>query len=208
MVRAIFGLLEAQAGQVMVKLNLLGRRNPQRTTRSGIGYMTEDRKGEGLALQLTVADNVTLSHPRTFSYFGWVRRSAQQQQAQRWVDSLKIRTATIWSRAQALSGGNQQKVMMARLLHQDADIFLLDEPTRGIDIGSKVQIYRVISQLADEGKAVLVVSSYLPELFGICDRIAVMRRGVLSDSRPVQEWTPERVIEEAVATSQSAAGAN
>src|SRR5262245_39709971 len=94
-----------------------------------------------------------------------------------------------------LSGGNQQKVALARLLHQEADVLLLDEPTRGIDVGSKAEIYRLIGELAAGGKAVLIVSSYLPELFGICDRIAVMTRGTLSPARPVAEWTEHQVME-------------
>src|SRR5262249_5443183 len=100
-------------------------------------------------------------------------------------------------RVASLSGGNQQKVAMARLLHQDPDVLLLDEPTRGVDVGSKADLYAEIARLAAQGKGVLVVSSYLPELFGICDRIAVMRRGRLSPARPVAQWTPEQVMEEA-----------
>ncbi len=97
--------------------------------------------------------------------------------------------------AASLSGGNQQKVAIARLLHQRADVLLLDEPTRGIDVGSKAEIYRLIGELAAQGKAILVVSSYLPELFGICDRIAVMSRGVLCEARPVAAWTEHEVME-------------
>jgi len=97
-----------------------------------------------------------------------------------------------------LSGGNQQKVAIGRLLHQDAEVLLLDEPSRGIDIGSKAQVYEIISRSAEEGKAVLVVSSYLPELFELCDRIAVMNRGRLSPARPVAEWTAESVLEAAI----------
>jgi ribose transport system ATP-binding protein len=97
-----------------------------------------------------------------------------------------------------LSGGNQQKVVVGRLLDQDAEVLLLDEPTRGIDIGSKEQVYAVIAQCASEGKAVLMVSSYLPELFGVCDRLAVMRRGRLSAARPINEWTPESVLAAAI----------
>jgi ribose transport system ATP-binding protein len=202
MVRAIFGLLQAQAGGVSVYGKTLRRRSPEKSTASGLGYLTEDRKREGLALQLTIADNTTLTRTKSFSRFGWVRRRAQAEQTQRWVTALKIRTPSVWTRVQALSGGNQQKVTMARLLHQEAEVYLLDEPTRGVDIGSKVQIYGAIARLADEGKAVLVVSSYLPELFGICDRLAVMRRGVLSEKRPTHEWTPERVIEEALGATR------
>src|SRR5262249_34921539 len=93
-----------------------------------------------------------------------------------------------------LSGGNQQKVALARLLHQEADVLLLDEPTRGVDVGSKAEIYRLIGELAAQGKGVLFVSSYLPELLGTCDRLAVMRRGRLSAARPVGEWSPEQVM--------------
>jgi ribose transport system ATP-binding protein len=95
----------------------------------------------------------------------------------------------------ALSGGNQQKVALARLLHQEADVLLLDEPTRGIDVGSKAEIYRMIGELAAGGKGILVVSSYLPELFGICDRIAVMSRGAICEARPVSAWTEHEVME-------------
>ncbi len=108
---------------------------------------------------------------------------------------LRIKATGPASAAVDLSGGNQQKVALARLLHQQADILLLDEPTRGVDVGSKAEIYRLIGQQAAQGKAIVVVSSYLPELFGICDRIAVMSRGVLSEARPVSEWTEHEVME-------------
>ena len=108
----------------------------------------------------------------------------------------------------ALSGGNQQKVAVARLAHQDAQVLLLDEPTRGVDVGSKVHIYEAIRAWAGEGRAVLMVSSYLPELFGMCDRIAVMRRGRLSAARPVGDWTPESVLEEAIGGSAPEATAS
>jgi ribose transport system ATP-binding protein len=93
-----------------------------------------------------------------------------------------------------LSGGNQQKVALARLLHQEADVLLLDEPTRGVDVGSKAEIYRLIGDLAAQGRGVLFVSSYLPELLGVCDRLAVMSRGRLSPARPVEAWSPEQVM--------------
>ena len=111
------------------------------------------------------------------------------------MERLRIKARGPAQSVGELSGGNQQKVALARLLHQQADVFLLDEPTRGIDVGSKAEIYRLIGELAAQGKAILVVSSYLPELFGICDRIAVMSRGALSEARPVAEWTEHRVME-------------
>jgi ribose transport system ATP-binding protein len=114
------------------------------------------------------------------------------------MDALRVRARGPEQRVAALSGGNQQKVALGRLLHQDADVLLLDEPTRGIDVGSKAQVYEAIARAADDGKAVLLVSSYLPELFGLCDRLAVMCRGHLSAARPVAEWTPERVLAAAI----------
>src|SRR5207237_7732293 len=114
--------------------------------------------------------------------------------AVRWRQALRARATGPEQAADSLSGGNQQKVALARLLHQDADVLLLDEPTRGIDIGSKAEIYRLIGELAAQGKAVLMVSSYLPELLGVCDRLAVMARGRLSDVRPVTQWTAEQMM--------------
>jgi ribose transport system ATP-binding protein len=111
--------------------------------------------------------------------------------------SLGIKARAPQQTVGSLSGGNQQKVAVARLLHQQADVFLLDEPTRGIDVGSKAEIYRTIGELAAQGKAVLVVSSYLPELLGLCDRIAVMSRGRLGPTRPVADWTAAAIMEAA-----------
>jgi ribose transport system ATP-binding protein len=114
------------------------------------------------------------------------------------VNALNIKTRNVQQSVGALSGGNQQKVVVARLLHQDADVLLLDEPTRGIDIGSKAQVYETIAECTLQNKAVLMVSSYLPELFGMCDRLAVMSRGRLSEVKPIDRWTPESVLATAV----------
>jgi ribose transport system ATP-binding protein len=205
MVRAIFGLDPMIGGEVVVTprsgasgpRTLRSRLLPDRF-RAGIGYLSEDRKGEGLALTMSLADNITFTNFRTCASHGWIRLGAQREQASRWMRTLGVRARTADQPAVTLSGGNQQKVALARLLHQQCDILLLDEPTRGIDIGSKAQIYEVIARAADEGRAVLFVSSYLPELFGLCDRLAVMRRGRLSDARPTSEWTPESVLHAAI----------
>src|SRR5205823_9480753 len=114
---------------------------------------------------------------------------------------LRVRGRGPEQRVGDLSGGNQQKVALGRLLHQQADVLLLDEPTRGVDVGSKAEIYRLIGELAAQGKAVLLVSSYLPELQGICDRIAVMTRGRLGPARPADEWTAEQIIAAATGTT-------
>jgi ribose transport system ATP-binding protein len=117
--------------------------------------------------------------------------------------ALSIRWASPDAPVSSLSGGNQQKVALARLLYTDADVLLLDEPTRGIDVGAKVDIYKAVGQLAARGKAILMVSSYLPELLGVCDRIAVMSRGVLSPAYDVGELTPEKVMHLAVGNASS-----
>ena len=170
----------------------------------GLGYLSEDRKGDGLTLNQSVADNITVTRFDSCSRFGWLDLSAQRKQAEKLVNALKIRTRGVQQEVGSLSGGNQQKVIVARLLHQDADVLLLDEPTRGIDIGSKAQVYETIAACAAQGKAVLMVSSYLPELFGMCDRLAVMSRGYLSEVRPIDEWTPESVMQTAIGSTDCA----
>ncbi|HEY8132246.1 MAG TPA: sugar ABC transporter ATP-binding protein [Thermoanaerobaculia bacterium] len=162
------------------------------------GYLPEDRKREGLALQLSIADNVTMSRFSACSRAGWIDLAKQAEQTEAVMRTLRVKAAGPRSRVFRLSGGNQQKVVVGRLLYQDPDILLLDEPARGIDIGSKSDIFRKIAELAGSGKAILMVSSYLPELFAICDRIAVMTRGRLSPARPVAEWTPESVMQVAI----------
>jgi ribose transport system ATP-binding protein len=156
--------------------------------------LSEDRKEEGLALAQSIADNLTYSRLEPYSRFGWLNLRRRRQAVRDWLTKLGVRCANENQAAAELSGGNQQKVALGRLLHQQADILLLDEPTRGVDIGSKSEIYRLIGDLAAQGKAVLFVSSYLPELLGVCDRLAVMARGRLSPARPVAEWTPEQVM--------------
>ncbi len=203
LLRALFGLQPPRAGNITVlgqTLPLRGR--PATRMARGMGYLSEDRKGEGLALSLSVADNVTLTNFDSCSRWGWVDLRRQQEQAQGRANSVQVRAESMDVAVQKLSGGNQQKVAIARLLHQGCEIFLLDEPTRGVDVGSKAEIYELIVSLARSGKAILMVSSYLPELFGICDRLAVMSRGILSSARPIGEWTPEIVLQAAIGSTQ------
>ena len=159
--------------------------------------LSEDRKGEGLAGALSIQDNLTLSRLPTVPRLGLLSPKRQRQAANKWIQQLAIKARDPSQPVSDLSGGNQQKVALARLLHHGVDVLLLDEPTRGIDVGSKAQIYELMDNLAREGKAVLMVSSYLPELLGVCDRIQVMRRGVLGKARPVEQWTAQSLMEEA-----------
>jgi ribose transport system ATP-binding protein len=174
-----------------------------------MGLLSEDRKSEGLALGLSVADNLTLTRLEPFGPVGTVVPARQRSAAAEWIARLAIKCAGPDQAVGELSGGNQQKVAMARLLHHGVDVLVLDEPTRGIDVSSKAQIYRLIQDLARgegsrRGKAVLMVSSYLPELIGLCDRIAVMQRGRLQPARSAAGLTEhELVLEAAGATPRS-----
>lgn len=196
LLRAIFGLDRVVDGTVRVG-SYVGPASPSRRLAQGVGMLSEDRKGEGLAASMSVADNLTLSQLRGLGPLGTILPSRQRAVAQRWIEALRVRVREPEQPISDLSGGNQQKVALARLLHHDVDVLLLDEPTRGIDVRSRAEVYQVIDRLATEGKAVLVVSSYLPELFGICDRIAVMRRGRLGEARPVEQLEPHAVLVEA-----------
>ncbi len=194
--RAIFGLDPVKRGTVKV-LGVEGPASPPLRVRRGMGFVSEDRKGEGVAIGLSIADNVTLSKLGDLGPFGLVLPSRVRAVTQHWIDRLAIHASGPDQRVGDLSGGNQQKVALARLLYSEADLLLLDEPTRGIDVASKAQIYELIDALAASGKAILVISSYLPELFGICDRIAVMRRGILGAARQVADLTEHGVLMEA-----------
>jgi len=205
LVRAIFGLDKPRAGTIVLRGRTMLARggSPALQLFRGLGYLSEDRKGEGLAENLSIADNITLTRFSSCSRWGWLNLSRQRQIVTDLIKTLAIKARSAVQSVHTLSGGNQQKVALARLLHQDADILLLDEPTRGIDIGSKVQVYETIARCAAQNKAVLMVSSYLPELFGMCDRLAVMSRGRLSEVRPINEWTPESVMHAAIGADEN-----
>jgi len=188
LLRCIFALDAVRTGAVRVGGNA-GAGSPPRRWEQGVGFLSEDRKGEGLALNLSLEQNLTL--PR----LPWtVRPGRLETETRDWLTRLGVRSAGPAQAVGRLSGGNQQKVAFGRLLRNGAEVLLLDEPTRGIDIGAKQNIYRLIDELAVNGKAVLMVSSYLPELLGTCDRIAVMCRGVLGPARPVADWTEHSIM--------------
>jgi ribose transport system ATP-binding protein len=194
LLRAIFGLDRVRSGQLRIGA-LVGPASPARRLAQGVGFASEDRKGEGLATSLSVADNIVLSR---LGPSGPGLPSRARDTAARWIERLGIKCSGPDQRVAELSGGNQQKVQLARLLHHDVDVLLLDEPTRGIDVGSKAQIAALVDALAAESKAILLVSSYLPELLGMADRIAVMRRGTLLPARPASERDAAELLAAAV----------
>lgn len=204
LLESIFGLEPVAQGTVKVGA-YSGLKTPALSWDQSVGMVSEDRKTQGLALGLSIADNITLPKLDDLGPGRLVMPAKQRTVCDSWIEKIPIKCESAGQMTSDLSGGNQQKVAIARLLHADVDILLLDEPTRGIDVGSKAQIYRLIDSLArgDESqgrkpKAILVVSSYLPELLGICDRIAVMCRGVLSEARPVSKWNEHQLMAAAI----------
>ncbi len=203
LLRSLFGLDPVRAGQIKLGV-YTGEASPARRWMQGAGFLSEDRKEEGLALALSISENVTLSRLKGFGPLGLVLPSRQDRAAGRWIDKLGIRCRDPRQSVLSLSGGNQQRVALARLLQHDVDVLLLDEPTRGIDVAAKALIYKLIDELASgspaEGrkpKAVLMVSSYLPELLGVCDRVAVMCRGKLGPTRRIDEIDEHKLMLEA-----------
>jgi ribose transport system ATP-binding protein len=195
LLRAVFGLDPVRAGRVRVHAVSDTGAPPRTRIAQGLGLLSEDRKEEGLALRRSIEDNMTYPALGPYARWGVLNLARRRADVQRWMRRLHVKAAGPGQRVGSLSGGNQQKVALARLLHQQADVLLLDEPTRGIDVGSKAEIYRLVGELAAQGKAVVMVSSYLPELFGLCDRLAVMTRGVLSAARPIGAWTEDAVMQ-------------
>jgi ribose transport system ATP-binding protein len=182
--RAIFGLDPVDSGRVFVRGQRVSIRSPRDAIRAGIGLVTEDRKREGLVLSLTVRENVTLPILGSISRFGVIDRVAERERASRYVTDLRIRTPSIEQVTLTLSGGNQQKVVLAKWLACQVDILILDEPTRGIDVGAKQEIYGVMDRLVAEGVGIVLISSELPEIVGLCDRILVMRGGAVAGAFP------------------------
>jgi ribose transport system ATP-binding protein len=164
----------------------------------GIGFLSENRKEEGLMLERSLAENLSLSHLKRFAKWGCISDSEERQATRKWMEVLRVKAQSPDQTIGALSGGNQQKIALARLLDHPCEVFLLDEPTRGIDVSSKVLIYDCIQDLAAQGKSVIYASSYIPELLGVCDTIAVMRQGKLSVPKPVDEWTEEEILKAAL----------
>jgi ribose transport system ATP-binding protein len=192
--RTIFGLDSLEQGSLEIVGRAGLKTKPWSRIKQGLGLLSEDRQGEGLALSRSIMDNVTLSRFAPYKHWGMLSVKKRARAVAGWIDSLKIKALGPAQPVSSLSGGNQQKVALARLLHQEADILLLDEPTRGIDVMSKSQIYEWMSGLATQGKAVLFVSSYFPELLGVCDTIAVFFRGQLVAVRPARAWSDESLM--------------
>jgi ribose transport system ATP-binding protein len=173
--RLLFGLDKPSSGRVLLDGAPIRTRTPVQAIQAGLGFVTEDRKGQGLVLDLSLRENISL--PRVPARVGIVNRLAEKLQTRALIEKLKIRTRDMELPVRALSGGNQQKVVLAKWLALKPRVLILDEPTRGVDIGGKAEIYQIINQLAEQGVAILMISSELPEVLAMSDRILVMHEG-------------------------------
>jgi len=203
--RAIFGADPLDAGALFLDGAPLAPRDPGAAIRQGIGLLTEDRKNQGLVLEMSVRENTTLANLAALTVGPFVRQGREREVAGGFVKSLKIRTPGVEQAARNLSGGNQQKVVLAKWLFTDCKVLIFDEPTRGIDVGAKVEIYRLMNDLVRQGVAVLMISSELPEVLGMCDRILVMHEGHLAGELSRENATQERVMALATGSAETAA---
>jgi ribose transport system ATP-binding protein len=196
--RAVFGADPVDSGRIRVSGSVLPGNDPAASIAAGLGFLTEDRKQQGLVLQLSVADNITLADLDEFSRRGVLDLEAERARAASLVETLGIRVASLDQEVANLSGGNQQKVVLAKWLAGSCKVLLFDEPTRGIDVGAKAEIYELIGELVARGAAVLLISSELSELLALADRIAVMHEGKVRGILSRAEATQERIMEMAL----------
>jgi ribose transport system ATP-binding protein len=193
--RAVFGADPIESGEIVVKGVKAAIRTPSDAVARGIGYLSEDRKRYGLATGMDVESNIVMSNLRKFLAFNFfLRRAHIRRTASHFISLLAIRTPSATQPVRLLSGGNQQKIVIAKWLERDCDVLFFDEPTRGIDVGAKNEIYKLLRSLADEGKAVVMISSELPEILRMSDRVIVMCEGRITGELSAKEATQERIM--------------
>ena len=193
--RAIFGIDSLKSGQIIINEEQLTIKNPFEAIKHGIGFLTEDRKDEGLILDFSIKDNMTLPSTRDFVKNGIFDNKTSDVFVQRLIDRLRIKSGYPDKEVGTLSGGNQQKVVLAKWIGIAPKVLILDEPTRGVDVGAKREIYQLMNELAERGVPIIMVSSDLPEVIGVSDRIMVMHEGRISGELTHQEATQEKVMQ-------------
>ena len=196
---ALLGLRARSAGTLRLNGREVALRNPRQAMQHGLTYLSEDRKGKGLHVNLGLRENLTMLALERYAH-PWLDVAAEKAALARAVDDFHIRTGELGAKARMLSGGNQQKLALAKFLHADPRVVVLDEPSRGVDVGAKRDIYFLIHALAAQGRAVVVISSELIELIGLCHRVAVMRAGTLQTTLGVEHLTEEELIAHATGT--------
>ncbi len=192
--RALYGLDGHDAGQVVVNGRTALINGPRRALGNGIGYMPIDRKLEGLALALPVSSNITMANIDGLGSGFTINRRLEKSRAEKWVADVSIRTPDIATEVNSLSGGNQQKIVLAKLLETGSNIFLMNEPTRGIDVGAKVDIYHMMENLCEKGAGIVMISSELPEMLSMADRIIVIAKGRVTAEYSRQDATQEKLL--------------
>jgi rhamnose transport system ATP-binding protein len=192
--RAIFGVISPHIGTIWVDDREVSITSPQKAIGLGLAYVPEDRQLHGLIPLMNITSNISLPMLGEYARRGWLRNKAERTAAFGAARQMEVRANNIWQKARELSGGNQQKVVLAKWLSTKPRILILDEPTRGIDVGSKAAIHALMSKLASEGLAILMISSELPEVLGMSDRVIVMREGHLTGHFARAEATQEKII--------------
>ncbi|MGV3719353.1 MAG: sugar ABC transporter ATP-binding protein [Actinomycetota bacterium] len=193
--RAIFGADPIDAGEIRFKGKVVRPRSPREAIELGIGLVPEDRKSLGLILNMAVRENTTLANLDILAMLGFVNRKKEREVAEKYVKDLRVRTPTIEQEVRNLSGGNQQKVVLAKWLFTGSELLIFDEPTRGIDVGAKIEIYELMNDLVARGEGMIMITSELPELLGMSDRILVMHEGRISGELSRAEATQEKVMQ-------------
>jgi ribose transport system ATP-binding protein len=200
--RAIFGADPIDKGEIYVHGKKVEIRSPQDAVRHGIGYLSEDRKRYGLAFSMDVEDNIVLAAYHKFLRLkSWVDRVKRRSVADHYVKMLSIRTPSLSQKVRNLSGGNQQKVIVGKWLTADTEILIFDEPTRGIDVGAKSEIYKLLNELVRQGKSIIMISSELPEILRMSHRVIVMCEGRITGDIPITEATQELIMKYATQRS-------
>ncbi len=200
----LFGAVQPDSGEIFIDGQQVGIGSPETAMQVGLGLVPEDRANQGLVLMLSVRENITMPTLRRFTTAGWVDRPAVEKHAQEYVDKLNVRTPSLHQRAVFLSGGNQQKIVVAKWLMSNPKVLILDEPTRGIDVGAKAEIHALMSELAKTGMGIIMISSEMPEILGMSDRIMVMHEGRVAAILDRKDVTQEKIM--AYATGHAVEG--
>ena len=193
------GIEKPDSGKIYLNGKRIKVNHPEEAMKAGIGYLPEDRQKQGLILDWGLGQNVTLPTLEKFTKFTIINKRKENAKAKELLEKVKTKALSVYDKASSLSGGNQQKVIVAKVLGSDLKIIILDEPTKGVDVGAKAQIYEIMSELAKSGYAVIMISSEMPEVLGMADRILVMKEGrvsrIFDDAKGV---TQEMILESAM----------
>ena len=198
--RALTGVEKRLTGDVYIQDRKVNIKNPTDALHHGIGFLTEDRRADGCALGLSIKQNINMSSLEMISKMGFINLRKEARRAEEFSKNVNVKTPSIEQLVQNLSGGNQQKVVIAKLLCRDPDILIFDEPTVGIDVGAKQEIYMLIERLTAQGRGVILISSYLPEVMGLSDRLIVMAQGAVTaefDKEEIKTLTEEDLLRKA-----------